>query len=442
MSFAALFALCVVVRRTRLSLGLPIAYLGLLLLQHLPGAVAHAFADQNIAYGVLTPTEYADTGMFLTMIGVVCFLVGVALAQTGRLPPNIRFHALSAKFPRFCLYGGWLVTFGLVLFPLLPFIDIPSVGAAIDKAGALWILGALIGLRGAVTMGRLRQIVLWVAAIMVYPVVVLLAAGFLSYGATAAMIAVSALAVGARTLTRLFASIMLVAVLGTSLFANYFVARDSIRAVTWSDAGWEVRIRVVMDAFSDLEPLALSNPKHVKALDQRLNQNYFVGVAASRLDGGLVNYKWGWSLVEAAMSLVPRVIWPDKPVYGGSPAIVREMTGLELSETTSWGVGNVMEFYINFGIPGLVLGFVLLGVLLGRLDRNAAISLAKGDHTGAIMCFLPAIALIQPIGSLVELASGSAAAFVGALAWKYAWHAFDPRRQTDERQLQARGWRE
>ena len=224
---------------------------------------------------------------------------------------------------------------------------------------------------------------------------------------------------------------MLVAVLGTSLFANYAVARDNIRAVVWSDAGWEARIRVVADAFSDLEPLALSNPKHIEALDLRLNQNYFVGVAVSRLDAGIVGYKWGWSLVEAAMSLVPRVIWPDKPVYGGSPSIVREMTGLELSETTSWGVGNVMEFYINFGMVGLIAGFFLLGMLLGRLDRNAAIALSKGDCGGAILCFLPAVALIQPIGSLVELASGSAAALVGALAWKPAWQAYHRRTQTN-----------
>jgi hypothetical protein len=103
---------------------------------------------------------------------------------------------------------------------------------------------------------------------------------------------------------------------------------------------------------------------------------------------------------------------------------------------------NVMEFHINFGMPGLVVGFVILGLVLGRLDRHAAIALAKGDHAGAIMCFLPAVALIQPLGSLVELASGSAAAYVGALAWKYAWLAYHRRKRAGERALQPRGWQE
>ena len=48
------------------------------------------------------------------------------------------------------------------------------------------------------------------------------------------------------------------------------------------------------------------------------------------------------------------------------------MTGLELNQDTSWGVGNVMEFYINFGLPGVVIGFLVLGWLIGALDFRAA----------------------------------------------------------------------
>ena len=72
--------------------------------------------------------------------------------------------------------------------------------------------------------------------------------------------------------------------------------------------------------------------------------------------------------------MVPRILWPEKPVSAGSPAIVSEMTGLHLSPTTSFGVGNVMELQINFGIPGVVLGFFGLGWLLGMLDFKAAVA--------------------------------------------------------------------
>ena len=68
------------------------------------------------------------------------------------------------------------------------------------------------------------------------------------------------------------------------------------------------------------------------------------------------------------MALVPRVLWPDKPVYGAAVHIVADMTGLHLDENTSWGVGNVMEFQINFGTTGVIIGFLILGFSLGWLD--------------------------------------------------------------------------
>ncbi len=79
------------------------------------------------------------------------------------------------------------------------------------------------------------------------------------------------------------------------------------------------------------------------------------------------------------------------------------MTGLWLSPTSSFGVGNVMEFQINFGLPGVVIGFLVLGWLIGRLDLNAAMAENGGELGKAIVFFVPCVALIQPNGSIVEL---------------------------------------
>jgi hypothetical protein len=136
----------------------------------------------------------------------------------------------------------------------------------------------------------------------------------------------------------------------------------------------------------------------------------------------------GDSVWEGFLALVPRALWPDKPVFAGSPQIVSKMTGLQLSRKTSFGVGNVMEFQINFGIPGVVIGFFVLGWLIGTLDLKAAAAEARGDLGGVILFFLPCVALIQPNGSLVELFGGSAAALVGAFAWNLAWKRFDKKR--------------
>jgi putative effector of murein hydrolase LrgA (UPF0299 family) len=80
-----------------------------------------------------------------------------------------------------------------------------------------------------------------------------------------------------------------------------------------------------------------------------------------------------------------------------------------------------MEFQINFGLPGLMIGFLLLGLAIGKLDRMAAVADALGDFERIFLFYLPAVALIQPNGSMVEMASGAAAALIAGIAWKWAW---------------------
>ena len=81
-----------------------------------------------------------------------------------------------------------------------------------------------------------------------------------------------------------------------------------------------------------------------------------------------------------------------------------------------------MEFEINFGTPGVVIGFLILGFLLGWFDYKAASADCHGDLGNVIMFFLPGLALIQPNGSIVEVSGGAAAAAVAAYSWKYAWY--------------------
>jgi len=226
--------------------------------------------------------------------------------------------------------------------------------------------------------------------------------------------------------------------LSLSIFVNYFAHRGDIRKQVWGGAPLEARIDSVIDTVRDFEWLDPTNRKHLISLDQRLNQNYLVGLAALRIQQGQVDYLKGYSLWEGLLSLVPRLLWPEKPVFGGSPEIVAKMTGLRLDPKSSFGVGNVMEFQINFGIPGVVIGFFVLGWLIGMLDVKAALAERRGDLGRLILFFLPCVALIRPNGALVELFSGSAAALVGAFAWNPAWKRFDKKRSVIPRRAAER----
>jgi hypothetical protein len=252
----------------------------------------------------------------------------------------------------------------------------------------------------------------------------LLFGGFLSYGSAAMIVVLSGLAISTRSHWRVVVGILAAAVLGLNIFLNYFQHRDEIRDAVWGGAPMQERIDVSMNAVREFAWFDPTNDLQLVALDQRLNQNYFVGLAAARIAGGEVDYLYGRSLWEGLQALVPRIVWPEKPVSAGSPDIVAEMTGLILSDTTSFGVGNVMEFQINFGMPGVVIGFLVLGWAIGRLDRQAAVAEARGNLGQVFIYFLPAVSLIRPNGSLVELAAGPAAALVAAFGWRWAWNVW------------------
>ena len=408
---AALAAMLWLLRGNRISLGLPFAYLASLLLIHVPGAVAHLVGGSQLDGG-----EYVAIGIRETAFGAAAFVAGVGLARWGTPIRSSAAQAPRADFARFCLVGGWIFVYGLTALA-----RIPSLGAVIDTGGAIWMLGVLLGLRSALLTGNLTRAAIWGGALAVYPVFMLVLGGFVSYGAAAVIVVISVLAVFARGYLRAAAGVAAATLIGLTFFVNYFDHRTEIRESVWGGASMHDRVDAVAGMFTDFHLIDLTSEKDLLALTERLNQNMFVGLAATRLDEGQVEYLNGKSVTDGVLSLIPRALWPDKPITGGSGKMVADMTGLTLNEDTSWGVGNVMEFYINFGLAGVIGGFLVLGALIGFLDIRGAAAERRGDLRQVPVYFLPAVALIQPGASLVEMTGSAGAALIAALGWRWLW---------------------
>jgi hypothetical protein len=418
-SAATFVALMLLLRRSKVSLGLPIAYLFLLLLIHLPGAWA-----QSVSGGLLQGYYYTELGMRITAVAAVCFLVGVFLALSRRNPDTGIAPAERSSFALFCLVAGWTFTFGLSFLN-----SIASLGAAVHEAGAIWIIGIVIGLGDGLRRRSLTAVGFWLGALAVYPMVTLIHAGFLSYGASAVILAVSSLAIVTRRFWRLALAAAAILVVGLSAFVTYFEGRTEIRHSVWGGESLGERVATIADVASRAHVINPGSLDDLGALNARLNQNYFVGMAADRLDGGVSDYLHGKSLRDGFAAMIPRIASANKQVVAGSGAMVAEATGLDLDTGTSWGVGNVMELFINFGWPGIIIGFAVLGFTIAVLDRRAALAGNRGDFGGLLLFFLPCIALIQPGGSFVEMTSGAAAALIAAIAWRMAWFYWVGRRK-------------
>ena len=116
-----------------------------------------------------------------------------------------------------------------------------------------------------------------------------------------------------------------------------------------------------------------------------------------------MTYARGDTLWDALLALIPRAIWPDKPITAGSGNLVSRYHRHRFAAGTSVGVGQVMEFYANFGTLGVVIGFMIMGVFVTALDWQAANGWRARDLHGFVLWFLPGIALLQVGGQLVEI---------------------------------------
>src|SRR5262245_48142153 len=74
-----------------------------------------------------------------------------------------------------------------------------------------------------------------------------------------------------------------------------------------------------------------------------------------------------------------------------------------------------MEAYVNFGRPGVVVCFLILGVVVATADGMSYAKLARGQGTDFLVRYLPALSLLSVGGSFAELTSSGAAALVVAL---------------------------
>ncbi|PYX51732.1 MAG: hypothetical protein DMG76_31255 [Acidobacteria bacterium] len=83
--------------------------------------------------------------------------------------------------------------------------------------------------------------------------------------------------------------------------------------------------------------------------------------------------QWGQTMQYAAYAFVPRLLWPDKPNVsrGAWFTMYLGASNRESESTSSTGITAVGELYWNFGIPGVVIGMLGIGLGYGLLWRMA-----------------------------------------------------------------------
>jgi hypothetical protein len=424
------------IQRRRGSAGLPLAYFVGLSLIHVPGALLYLDGEELNFTAVVTRVGFEQT-----VIGMVAFLVGVIIARyafvrasgqsaTAGRPQDFTRQSITEVNRLALLY---LFVGSVSYFVILPvFGGIPSVTAIVASFGSLIVVGACLRFWLASKCRNRLKFWLTMALVPLCPLATLIQGGFLGFGTYWALAIMTFLFAQSK---RRFGYLLLAPAgvfVGLSVFVNYMAARDEIRQLVWyQEASIANRLDRVAEVFRHFEWLDLSNLRHRKAIDDRLNQNVLIGLAAERLESGQVEYASGAMLGSMMMALIPRALWPDKPAVGGGGTIVHDFTGMEFAEGTSVGAGQVFEFYVNFGTLGVIGGFLLYGWLVGRMDLLIIEYLSQGDQRRFVFWFLICLALLQPGGNLLEIVVSAASAAIAAYGLSHLlnrrWPAADIR---------------
>ena len=394
-------------KKTTAGSGLVLAYLFNFWLLHWPGAVAYLSSSSTAL-----DLNIVESGFRLSSFGMISFVVGnVFLAPKIVAKLKLREPKAAPAVSDMKAAKTFIVV-GLLFYGLMgsALFVLPTIRSLISSGWQFVVVGVALMMWKAWHEKKLKRIWFILALCLALPMFTLITQGYISYGVTGVLAIFAFTVMFYRPRAKLVLVGLLVGYLGFSFYVGYMRERTTIREAVWGGQDYSVRAGRVLSIFTSFELFNPLDSDHLQRIDDRLNQNALVGASMNFMDTGFTEFAHGTTLLEAVQALVPRLLWPDKPVTAGSTDLVSKYTGMSFGEGTSVGIGQVLEFYVNFGIIGVIVGFLIFGVVVTVIDQIAIHHLANGNWKTFTLWYLPGLTLLQAGGQLVEITAGAAAA--------------------------------
>ncbi len=373
------------------------------------GGLIHAFPwaqleeDEAVVIGV----RYAGYAMLAFAAGAVLIAPAIGKAMVGKARgPS---QPMDPGIPRRCIIYGMVAYF--ILAPTIG--NLPSGSSVVAAGSQLVVVGFCLSAYMTLRLKGGAAAVRGLLLTALIPLVILARQGFMSFGILALSVILVFVGQFYRPRWAIAAALLALAYPGLSLYVTYMRDRTEIRESVWGGEDMGARLARIWQTLSSPEAFNPMDPAHLERVDGRLNQAYLVGEAVDNLSR-TDDFAHGTSILIALEGMIPRIIWPDKPPSGGSGDLVSRFTGREFAVGTSVGVGPILEFYGNFGVPGVLVGFFILGALIRGIDFASAVTLERGQWGDFVVFMLIGISFLNVCGSLIEVtASGMASLLVG-----------------------------
>jgi len=354
------------------------------------GLVAKSFGDSDsslvdhLSSLGSVPPEYQFQAELVFLLATVIF------TTVWRLQEGKRLLALWNEPPSKQI---WIV-YGLSLFGYIGLLFASrgvGIGALLDflRLFALGAIAVLLGGTGPYALGKPRS---WMAIVALSPLAFLaLQSGMKSE------VAVVALPILLPIIRRL--TVKRVAVLGGFLgFVVLFVFPFS---QTWRDLNWNQRGgRQDIADISEVASRVFASWDHNGLLETaQISTARWLSRSSTSEAGGLVmqladrDGLIGPVLIEGLVTIfIPRFLWPEKPNYAPGAWFTWYLGLASSPETATTSIATMLptELYWMFGLSGVVVGMMVLGLLYFHVWRFMIRESAKG--------ILPTVALFAMLG--------------------------------------------
>jgi hypothetical protein len=312
-----------------------------------------------------------------SILGLLAMAAGIFIAwrNVARNPFRQRtFHAYVPYPPHFNGEVGWLTFWvGAAAEFVYPFVySIPTVSTAVICVSGLARVGLCILLVDALHSRLWSRFNIALAAFAILSVSGSLVSGF--------------------TFIRINALVPLLTIFLVSFGINWrsitafiILMVSSISAVS---AWLETRILIRSGSLETLPLLSKASAFFSEYMDRLAwpNPESLFGTVMERVDmteilaaqvayqPSFEPYAYGETLISSFYTLVPRVLWSEKPEVAGGSTFVAQFTGLfrPTGDETSVGLPYPFELYANGGPIAVVVGLGIIGYICGRLELKMA----------------------------------------------------------------------
>ena len=153
-------------------------------------------------------------------------------------------------------------------------------------------------------------------------------------------------------------------------YGIWLSVRDGLRASIRRNASIAECFEAI--DFQSAEPRMLNfwDPEDLKLIQHRIDQSHLLADALEYTPA-IEPYARGGTIVnDVLISLIPRILWPEKPLALGGSEFVSRYTGRRFDVKTSVGINYIFEFYVNFGPVGTVIGIMCFGIACGASNST------------------------------------------------------------------------